>query len=425
MRRVLLALAILPLAPLALFAQAKPAAAPQAKVPPSAAAASGLPQHDDYIQFELLAPETNSFKITEDLMIATPGARTYSDEVPAAGGANKIVVTDLATGAPLPFAVAGAADARAIKVTLARPVPANGLARIRIEKTYVSSRTYRREGKDIVFTRTMPEKRASVVLPAGYVLVGCDVPSQVLSKNDGRIEVSFMHQGQGETAVTVRGRAGAPAGQAAWPKPLTGNRSWEKPAAQGPTESQRLAERATQDRDIVYFLKDPSTNAFSLYHDYTETRAGMDKYVNVVRKGSTVSDTSAYILDTGEVLRNDTLRGGFITSANIDIGEPVTPDSEAVVVHFPPVQAGHSVRLRISETYTAPESYRLDGDDLVFDRSFGRARNAVVLPEGWYLTWSSIPAVISETPDHLVRLDFVNGRPDDISVLIKGRKMKN
>jgi hypothetical protein len=75
----------------------------------------------------------------------------------------------------------------------------------------------------------------------------------------------------------------------------------------------------------------------------------------------------------------------------------------------------------MAETYTAAESYRLDGDELVFDRSLGRPRNSVVLPPGWYVTACSIPAVITQTPDHLTRLDFVNGRPDSIAVLIKGR----
>ena len=83
---------------------------------------------------------------------------------------------------------------------------------------------------------------------------------------------------------------------------------------------------------------------------------------------------------------------------------------------------GQSVRLRISETYTAPQSYRLDGDELVFDRSLGRPRNAVVLPHGWYLTQLSIPGVVRQTPDGLTRIDFVNGRPDSIDVLVKGRK---
>jgi hypothetical protein len=93
-----------------------------------------------------------------------------------------------------------------------------------------------------------------------------------------------------------------------------------------------------------------------------------------------------------------------------------------VVFRFSALKKGHSARLRISETYTAPQSYRLDGDELVFERSLGRPRNSVVLPRGWYLTASAIPAVVRQTPDGLTRLDFVNGRPDSIDVLIKARK---
>jgi hypothetical protein len=184
----------------------------------------------------------------------------------------------------------------------------------------------------------------------------------------------------------------------------------------------RLTERAHQDRDIVYFLQQPETHSFDLYHDYTESRSGTDKYVNVVRKGSRASKPSARILDTGETLSVETLRGDEITRAAVDIGEPVQPDSEAVVIRFPAVEKGRSVRLRISETYTDEKSYRLEGDELVFDRTFGRPHNAVVLPAGWYLTASAIPAAISQLPDGRIRLDFVNPRPDEIAVLIKARR---
>ena len=190
-------------------------------------------------------------------------------------------------------------------------------------------------------------------------------------------------------------------------------------AQEAPT---RLQERAHQDRDIVYFLRDPETHAFDLYHDYTEAHEGTDRYVNVVRKGSTVSNPAARILDTGEVLKAEIFRGNAITAAGLDIGEPVRPDSEAVLVRFTPVARGASVRLRISETYTDPERYRLEGEELLWDRSFGRPRNAVVLPAGWILTASSIPALVSETPDGKIRLDFVNPRPDEIAVLIKARR---
>ena len=89
---------------------------------------------------------------------------------------------------------------------------------------------------------------------------------------------------------------------------------------------------------------------------------------------------------------------------------------------FRSVRKGQSLRLRISETYTAPASYRLEGDELVFDRSLGRSRNAVVLPDGWYLTASAIPATVTQLPDGRSRLDFWNGRPDSVDVLIKAKR---
>jgi hypothetical protein len=195
-------------------------------------------------------------------------------------------------------------------------------------------------------------------------------------------------------------------------------------AAAGQQHEERLVERAHQDRDIVYFLQQPETHSFDLYHDYTESEAGVDKYVNVVRKGSRASKPSARILDTGQTLEAQTLRGEEIRREKIDIGEPVEPSSEAVVIRFPAVEKGKSLRLRISETYTDEKSYRVVGDELVFDRSFGRSRNAVVLPSGWFLTACAIPAAVSQMPDGRIRLDFVNPRPDEIAVLIKAKKRR-
>lgn len=190
----------------------------------------------------------------------------------------------------------------------------------------------------------------------------------------------------------------------------------------GAAYDERLSERAIQDRAIVYFLQDPQTHAFDLYHDYTERKAGTYRYLNVVRKGSTASNPRARILDTGEALKVETLRGEAIKKAALDIGEEIRPDSEVVVVHYPPVPEGGSLRLRIAETYTDPERYRLDGDTLVFDRTFGRVANAVVLPAGWYLTACAIPATVSETEDGRIRLDFTNPRPDEIAVLIRAKR---
>ena len=95
-----------------------------------------------------------------------------------------------------------------------------------------------------------------------------------------------------------------------------------------------------------------------------------------------------------------------------------------VLIPFPAIQQGKSLRLRISETYTDPARYYLEGDELIWHRGFGRPFNAVVLPAGWYLTHSAVPAVVSLTEDGRVRLDFVNPRLDEIQVLVVARRRK-
>lgn len=433
MRRALIAFSLLLLSPL--LAGARPSAAAQS--------AAGIPpgvrqtEQDEYTKYELLAPDTASFAIDYEVTATTPGATLFFNPIRKGSVASGEAVYDMTTGAPLKFEQVSGAEAKAsglssadldtdyIRIQLARAVPPDGgEGRVRIVKTYKDPKSYYREGDAIVFNRPLGIRRNSVVLPPGYYLTECNVPSQVLSEPDGRVKISFMHQAPGAAALTMKAKPGAPIGDAAKPRPLTTVRSWEAPPSQGPAERARLSERAHQDRDIVYFLQQPDTHAFSLYHDYTESREGVDNYVNVVRTGSTVSKPSAKILDTGEALKDEIMTGAELKAAKIDThGEQVPDDAQVVVVRFAPVKQGQSVRLRISETYTAPQSYRLDGDELVFDRSFGRARNSVVLPKGWYLTWLSIPAVVRQTADGLTRADFVNGRPDAIDVLIKGKRL--
>ncbi len=396
---------------------------------------------DERATYEFLPPETSSFRTDYEVSVTTSGATTFFDKigsglttVPNAIGDG---VTDLLTGTALKLdeitgaqaKVAGLVDAdvsgRYLRIQLARPVPAHGgQARLRVVHTYRAADSYRRQGDTIVFSRNIGLPRATFVLPAGYQLTDCNVPSQVLSDADGRVRVSFMHQGPGRVALLLKARTGAPTGAAAAPRALTNARSWEPPAAQGPTERSRLSERSLQDRDIVYFLQQPETNAFSLYHDYTESREGIDKYLNVVRTGSKVSNPSGVVLDTGEVLKAQIVTGVQAQAAGIDLGgERVAPDQEVVVTPFPAVKKGQSIRLRLSETYTAPESYRVEGEEFAFERSLGRPRNSVVLPRGWYLTWLSIPGIVRQTSDGLTRVDFVNGRPDSIDVLMKGRRL--
>ncbi len=408
----------------------------QAQQPAGAAlglAAARQTESDEYTRYELLAPETATFRIYYEVSATTAGARVYFNPIRKGSSASDEAVFDAMTGNPLEFENVTGADARKdpliadadastnyIKVHLARAVPPDGQGRLLILKTYKDAKSYYRDGAVIVFDRPLSIKRNSVVLPVGYELIACNVPSQVLTQPDGRVAISFLNAADGEAPLILRAKPGAQTGPSAVPHAPAEAKSWEAPFS-GETERERLSDRAHQDRDIVYFLHQPETHAFSLYHDYTESRPGVDKYLNIVREGSTVSDPSAYILDTGEKLSTRLLTGAELTAAKIEAGEPIKPTTQIVVIPFPSVKKGQSVRLRISETYTAPISYRRDGDELVFDRSLGRPRNAVVLPAGWYLTASSVPATITQLPDGRVRLDFWNGGPDSIDVLIKAK----
>ena len=198
---------------------------------PSAAASSAAKQTetDEYTRYELLAPETASFKIYYEVTATTPGASSFYNPIRKGSAASDEAVFDSMTGEPLHFEVVSGAEARKdplmsdadadtnfIKISLSRPVPPEGQSRILILKTYKDVKSYYREGDAIVYNRPLGIKRNKVVLPAGHELVGCNVPSQVLSEPDGRISISFLNPGAGEAPLLLHAKLGAQTG----PPPL-------------------------------------------------------------------------------------------------------------------------------------------------------------------------------------------------------------
>jgi hypothetical protein len=390
-----------------------------AQTPPSLAGLSPR-GNQAYTRYELLEPGSGKFRIVYDISEAKAGATLFFNPIRKGSVASEETVTDRASGKPLRFTVVSGAQAQSsgyadadltydyIRVELSRPVPPDGgEARIRIEKTYFDPKSYSQTGSTIRFDRSLGIKRNAVVLPKGYVLTTCNYPSQVAEEADGRTRISFLNTTPADAPLKLEAQ------KASLTPPL---------AAKTPPA---LSERAAESRDIVYALGPPELHAFDLYHDYTEDRPGVGTYVNVVRTGSAASNPSAKNLDTGEALQEQLLRGDAITKAGISepgLG-PVGPDTEVVVFRFNPAPTGGSVRLRMTETYTDPERYTLKDGVLIFHRSFARPANAVVLPTGWALTGSTIPAVVSQTADGRERLDFENPRPDEVDVAITARKV--
>ena len=401
----------------------------------AASAAAQTPQRqtqeDDYTRYELLAPDTAQFRILYEVTATTAGAPYFFNAIRKGSIASDERVADMMTGQPLKWEIVSGAQARKeghpaadletewLKVHLARPVPKGGEGRVLIDKTYKDPKSYFRDGDTIVFDRSLGIRRNAVVLPAGYRLISCNVPSQVSSTSDGRVMISFMNPGPAAAPLVIRARPGLPAFT-----PKASSDRGAEATLRLASQTTRLSDRAHQDREIVYFPNDPSTNSFNLYHDYTESRPGVGHYFNVVRAGSTVSNPSAVLLDTGDALKVETLSGAELKKRGLDAGEPVTDSTQIVVISFPAIRNGHSARLRITETYTDRDRYFLDGDELVWDRAFGRPRNTVVLPSGWTVVASSIPSTITQDPDGRQRLYFENNRNDDIQVLIRARRIQ-
>lgn len=389
-------------------------AMPLCAQPPATPAAQS--ESDAYTRYELLAPGSHKFRIVYEVTASTPGATAYFNPIRPGSTATDESVTDRATGKPLAFGVVpgevakaggvrgAAAGSEYIRVALARPVPDDGgEGRVLIDKTYADAKSYYSEGEVIVFDRPLGNKRNAVVLPAGYELASCNYPAQVLQEADGRIKIAFWNNTPAEAPLVVKARPSP--GLKAAPSSL----------------EQSLVERAYQSREVTYFLQPPETHSFDLYHDYTETRPGVGTYVNIVRPGSRATRPSARNLDTGAAVRWEMLKGEAILKANPS-EKGVTADTEAVVFHFDPVKPGESARLRFSETYTDPERYRATDGELVWHRSFGRPLNTVVLPAGWVLTNSSVPATIRQTDDGRTRLEYINPRADEIDVIITARQ---
>ena len=303
-------------------------------------------QEDDYTRYELLGPDTAQFRILYEVTATTAGAPYFFNAIRLGSVATDESVVDMMTGQPLKWEVVSGKQARAeghptadletewLKVYLARPVPKGSEGRVLIDKTDKDAKSYFRDGDTIVFDRSLGIRRNAVVLPAGYRLISCNVPSQVMATDDGRVMITFMNTSAAAAPLVIRAKPGL--------APLT----QKLPTTRGASAPVTMASQAVR------------------------------------LSGSSVSNPSAVLLDTGEVLKVETLSGADLKKRGLHAGEPVTDTTQIVVISFPAVTAGQSVRLRITETYTDANRYLLDGDELVWDRAFGRPRNAVVLPAG-------------------------------------------
>ena len=182
--------------------------------------------------------------------------------------------------------------------------------------------------------------------------------------------------------------------------------------------------RAEQDREIHYWLLDPDSHQFKISHDFTVSLAGQKYVHSFVRKGSVVTKSVVIDLNTGKELETYNVTGKSVNALGY-YPEPTDPESVVVQGNLDHALAeGESVRVRVIETYTDPVGYRIDGNELVWDRTLGRPYNDVTLPQGWMLTSTSVPAIISMDAEGRLVCRYTNPRNDEIHVVIKAKAVR-
>lgn len=181
--------------------------------------------------------------------------------------------------------------------------------------------------------------------------------------------------------------------------------------------------RASQDREISYWLLEPDSHQFRISHDFNVSRPGQKYVHSFVRAGSVVaSGSKMFDLDRGVELKTYTVKGSEVNALHY-YPTPTEPDSVVVQGDLDHALAeSESVRIRVEETYTDPVGYTSSNGELVWKRTLGRPMNRVTLPAGWMLTSVNVPAVITLDDQQRVTLRFVNPRNDELNITLKARK---
>jgi len=177
----------------------------------------------------------------------------------------------------------------------------------------------------------------------------------------------------------------------------------------------------SHDNHTEYDLLEPSSHAFAIVYFLTERRPGATVVLNQTRSGSAGSDISVFDPVTGEPLKFEYLTGAELAAD----GTPgrFDPQEHYIRAHLThPVKEGSEGRVKILKTYMDEKSYYVQGDDIVFARSLGIARNAIVLPKDYNLVSSNVAAQVIALPDGRLTISFEHDNGYAADVTIRARK---
>lgn len=178
---------------------------------------------------------------------------------------------------------------------------------------------------------------------------------------------------------------------------------------------------SAHDDHTEYNLLDPASHQFHIVYYLNQRQAGATTLLNQTRSGSEGSDISVRDPQTGQPLKFEYKSGAELAAAG-ESGR-LAPAEHYIRAFLPrPVPEGGEGRVRIEKTYLDEKSYYTQGEDVVFARSLGIGRNAIVLPRGYALASSNVAGQVMALPDGRVKVAFENINTYAADVTIRGRK---
>lgn len=302
---------------------------------------------DAYTEYAILEPGSESFRIRFLPEETTVGATELVNATRGGSEGSGVEVYDPRTGKPMPFTYEidpKDPETHAIHAKLPIPVPAGGIGRVLIYKTYKDPRTYQMHGEDIVWVRSLAGYRLGVLLPKGFAFLSSNVAAQLATTADGRLKLAFANPSGQSNPVTIHAR--------------------KTTAAFTPTAN--ATDMFFDDIKTIYDLDAPETHRITVdqsYSDFRKTKglvATLDSLSYLPLSNLTVTD-----LDTAKPLH--VAKSGAATTVTLDL--PIVDDKQ-------------SAHLRITGQLTDP-GYTVRNGDLVFTRTLKGLRNTVLLPAGW------------------------------------------
>jgi hypothetical protein len=312
---------------------------------------------DAYTEYSILEPGSESFRIRFLPEETRTGATELVNATRGGSEGSGIEVYDPRTGKPMPFTYEqdpNDPETHAIHAKLPIPVPAGGIGRVLIYKTYKDPRTYMMHNDDIVWVRSLSGYRLGVLLPKGFAFISSNVAAQLSTTSDGRLKLGFANPSGQSNPVTIQARR-----TTATFTPTTGD------------------DMFFDDIKTIYDLGAPDAHEITVDQSYSDYRKGATATLDSLSY-LPMQDLKVTDLDTGKPLMVS--KDGNRSAAALAV--PITNDKQ-------------SAHLRLVGTLADP-AYTIDKGDLVFSHTLKGLRNTVLLPAGWEVSAVSQSATIGQ-----------------------------